>query len=605
MANEVHVRQMQSGASLWNQWIDNHQRAHGSIAVDLSGMDLQNADFRGFRFPAKVDFSNSRFSASNTLVGAVFNDVVFDGAQFPLGVSFQGVQTKNASFSGAQFFKEVSFQGAVFNEALSLKNTTFKAAARFSQARFGGAVYLDGTTFTSDVHMNAAVFDRRLLLSGVKFEGNLNFDDATFSQGLDAANFDFDFRVSFAKAKFSQHTTFEKSTFSNKVIFQGAAFAGTASFKQATFALAPEAGQVESIFQSVRFERAAEFSSAHFIRPALFIATVFNQTADFSRCEFSATASFNGSHFVDDANFGATKFNELCSFERTAFDASANFSEALFRENIRCTETKFGGTTYFENVVSSADVDFIKSTFHDRIYFDRSTFDGSADFSAVKFDGRLSSFAQAKFSRVPDLRTARFAFPPDLHGTSIAYSRCLKPIVKRLLGTAEHPQDAARYRKLKQMSADAKDHEREIAFFAAELKAKRFHETIGFFPNALNILYGSLSDYGRSVARPFAWLAASTITAMAAVGMTSSTKLDALTELQALFAVSFSNSALLLGGDKWLLRAEALDVLGYHNGKTLGLSGELLAYGQSAFSLLLFVLVGLAIRNRFRIGSNT
>jgi hypothetical protein len=69
--------------------------------------------------------------------------------------------------------------------------------------------------------------------------------------------------------------------------------------------------------------------------------------------------------------------------------------------------------------------------------------------------------------------------------------------------------------------------------------------------------------------------------------------------------LAITNIPLLVGSDKWPLRTKAFEALGYDGEKSFGLFGETLAYGQSAFSLLLLFLVGLALRNRFRIGGGS
>jgi len=71
---------------------------------------------------------------------------------------------------------------------------------------------------------------------------------------------------------------------------------------------------------------------------------------------------------------------------------------------------------------------------------------------------------------------------------------------------AKRHGDAARYRKLKAMAIASSDHEKELEFFAHELRCKRGHETKGW-ASFLNSLYELTSNYGQSIWRPAKGLA--------------------------------------------------------------------------------------------------
>ena len=66
---------------------------------------------------------------------------------------------------------------------------------------------------------------------------------------------------------------------------------------------------------------------------------------------------------------------------------------------------------------------------------------------------------------------------------------------------------AARWRALKKLAVAAHDHDREQLFFKGELRARRWatdkpwHAVFWF-----GLLYGWLSDFGRSLVRPIVWL---------------------------------------------------------------------------------------------------
>src|SRR5205085_4684823 len=162
---------------------------------------------------------------------------------------------------------------------------------------------------------------------------------------------------------------------------------------------------------------------------------------------------------------------------------------------------------------------------------------------------------------------------------------------------------APSYRRLKQFASEAKDHERELQFFSLEMRAKRFYETAGFWPLALNIGYDWLSDFGRSIGRPLSWWAGAIAVAMLiALQVAPDSATTCFSRVGAALVVAITNSALLIGADKWLLRLEAIERLCQTCQGKFGLVADSLFYLQSGLSLLFFFLIGLGLRNRFRIG---
>src|SRR5262249_30384946 len=142
-----------------------------------------------------------------------------------------------------------------------------------------------------------------------------------------------------------------------------------------------------------------------------------------------------------------------------------------------------------------------------------------------------------------------------------------------------------------------------LAFFALELRTKRLHETKGFWPIALNVAYDWFSDYGRSLWRPLMWLLGLFVISTAVIASMKAQSLTGfVSKLAPALALAFTNARLLLGSDKWELRKEGFEHLCGSCKANFGLWGDLLAYVQSSLSLLFILLIGLALRNRFRIG---
>jgi hypothetical protein len=180
-------------------------------------------------------------------------------------------------------------------------------------------------------------------------------------------------------------------------------------------------------------------------------------------------------------SFQFTVFGNMdSSFQNTLFNGLADFSNSDFGK----------GEVNFENAVFMEDVSFkeIKST----------------EF-IIRFNLRYASFHRnlilpnSKFNCVPDLRDTKITNQITLHGTQCKLHRERGP----LWGTkrATDPEDASRLRRLKEIAENNKDHERSLAFHADEMRARRWHE-LSKVASILDMIFSGLCDYGRSIFRP-------------------------------------------------------------------------------------------------------
>lgn len=357
-------------------------------------------------------------------------------------------------------------------------------------------------------------------------------------------------------------------------------------------------------FQNTIFPRTPNFTRAKFFGQTRFEGAVFPGGAQFQYSEFSINSNFDDATFTGDVSFHKAKFFEAVSFN-TTFPSNANFSDVEVHHNALFNRAIFEGAALFDLAKFFDGAFFDRAKFLGGTSFNEATFRGSAYFGEANFQGGKNDFIGAEFASVPDLRAIRFEVPLNLNGTKIPYRKTKKGgIWRRLLSCADGPEDVACYRRLKELAAGSKDHERELAFFAFELRAKRFYETTEWLAIALNVAYGLLSDYGRSILRPVAWLIGTTALSIATIAYSNWSWADGLWQRLIAFAVlAVTNATLLVGSDRWLLRAEAFKKIGFNSDqRSFSLAGESLAYAQSAFSLLMLFLIGLALRNRFRIG---
>jgi hypothetical protein len=137
-------------------------------------------------------------------------------------------------------------------------------------------------------------------------------------------------------------------------------------------------------------------------------------------------------------------------------------------------------------------------TFADAIFRQAANFDNID--SAAAF-----SLANAAFKHVPSFFGATFK------GT-LRLDNVATPRYPRLGYTAD--KDAtARFRELRRRAVEAQDHDRELEFFAQEIRTGRFHAKglpswvpkIWSWRFWFGLGFGVLSDFGRSLWRPLLW----------------------------------------------------------------------------------------------------
>ncbi len=214
-------------------------------------------------------------------------------------------------------------------------------------------------------------------------------------------------------------------------------------------------------------------------------------------------------------------------------------------------------------------------------------FFGMANFSDGDF-GSSVDLTKAKFAKVPDFRRTKLSAHFDPKGITVDFMEDKNG--ERFMGflckKAADMEDAGRLCRLKELASIAKDHKREQDFFALELKAERFHETTGV-RLFLGYAYQWLSDFGRSVARPVAGLAITWL-------------------LSGIYFACLSCSDPVAGIGKGLTTSTSLifPFLGISRASLKeGFEGfdMAMAFAESLLGVMFLFLIGLALRNRFRI----
>ncbi len=187
--------------------------------------------------------------------------------------------------------------------------------------------------------------------------------------------------------------------------------------------------------------------------------------------------------FPGEADFTETEFHSSAIFDHALFYCPAWFRAAIFHQG-----------AYFVSTTFHRDASFFTSSFKYAVNLTNGHFIGRASFTASKF---LSIFdlTGTIFERVPRFNQSQFDEAPDLDNVEF-------PILNFWRHTNQHY--ASNYRALRRIAIQGHDHELEARAFKGEIRSKRgtehkwWHAAFWF-----GILYDSLSDFGRSMMRPF------------------------------------------------------------------------------------------------------
>ncbi|MCW8914564.1 MAG: hypothetical protein OQK24_01775 [Magnetovibrio sp.] len=331
----------------------------------------------------------------------------------------------------------------------------------------------------------------------------------------------------------------------------------------------------------------------------------------FTGCTFNAIP-FKHDCFSGGVDFSSASFDgEDLAFHYIEFRGKVNFMEASFSGGVYFYRCQFEGAAYFpmchfqRGGCFFSDVEFKggianfrASHFDEPLWFSRTSFSHGADFSRITSDDSIY-LESCEFSRVPDFRYSGFKRHFPLSGMRIDYavSSDIVDFAGVRFDKAKTHEDADKFRRLKELAIQAKDHEKEQDFFAKELMAKRFYETKGL-ALVWSYLYEWFSDFGRSTWRPLSallgtwfifglcyWWSAqwSAVGPLKSVGDGMKMSASVLVPFVATARTSYAEAKLALFG------------------KTTGFLLDFFVIFEGILGLAFAFLIGLALRNRFRI----
>ncbi|UCE08133.1 MAG: pentapeptide repeat-containing protein [bacterium] len=149
MANEEHLKILNQGVDVWNQWRNDNP----NIKPDLSLLDLSRADLCGANF-IRTNLSGTNLSSAN-LWGADFNEANLIRSNLS-GTNLNGANLIRSNLSGANLIR-ANLWGANLNDANLIRSNLNEA--NLSRANLIGSnlseAYLDKSNL-SDAHLNGA-----------------------------------------------------------------------------------------------------------------------------------------------------------------------------------------------------------------------------------------------------------------------------------------------------------------------------------------------------------------------------------------------------------------------------------------------------------------
>ncbi len=439
---------VKEGKEAWNKWVESNEGAR----VDFSNVSFDsNTDFGGFEFP-----SNTRFVGAEFEGGAWFNNAKFEGDVCFTSAKFEG----DAGFRGAKFGGDAEFDGAKFGDA-----------AWFDGAKFGG-----GTGFY-----------------GAKFRGDARFEGAKFGDGARFDYVEFGSSSGFEGAKFGGDAGFEEAKFGGYARFEGAKFGGYAGFGGAQFG-----GYAR--FEGVKFGGYARFEGAK-----------FRGDAGFKEAKFGGDAGFEGAQFEGIARFERAKFGGHAGFDGAKFGGHAGFDGAQFGGHAGFDEAQFEGATVFRSAIFSTSVGFDSINLSSKFDLTYSIFRS------------VPSFQSSKNTEFIVLSNSSFSLgqPLGIVGRIVYFLTGLRAMDEDTVSKIRYLRGVASKTHAIDVERDLNILERKAQIGVEWAGLKQWpwrgfkqwcsHLLTAISGSMLMMLYGATSRYGRSIVLPFFWLAVSTI----------------------------------------------------------------------------------------------
>ncbi|WMW08118.1 pentapeptide repeat-containing protein [Pseudomonas entomophila] len=360
----------------------------------------------------------------------------------------------------------------------------------------------------------------------------------------------------------------------------------------------------EICFDGFKFGAGADFKNAIFPRHTSFERAVFGESSDFSNAAVDARSSFKHAKFSRYTKLVSIQLDDWIDFDYAEFEGNNDFSGSSFGHSVRFNGVKFGSDINFSDcffadgvcfeTIQDPTVDAVdwipygstSKTFN-KISFERSVFKG------------FVSFKNREFRDTTIFDGVTFNQPPDFFGCALHQDMSFKAVV---FPPATGKDFYIRtYRNLRLSFSQLQAPQEEHMFFQLEM-AEIAHGQKGA-RRCLFYFYEKLSRYGSSLSRPlFAYLASFILFSCIYAVLSWATHCLPTTQRCSfnMAGVEFAVlQAIPLPGLEKM--AEPLRLALIASDGFISLAATIVIVLQKSISLLLIFLVGLALRNIFRI----
>jgi hypothetical protein len=403
-------------------------------------------------------------------------------------------------------------------------------------------------------------------------------------------NFSFEYfifpnKTSFKNSIFVENKSFKNSVFFEITNFNNSCFCNFTSFQHSVF-------KNDADFSGSKFCEPIDFTKVVFYGSANFYSSKFEGYADFSRCRFMSSDDFHNAYFKDESDFSNVIFDSFSLFQGSKFEENTYFNHSSFSNDAIFWNATFIMGAFFNNTVFKDYADFgcnstknsndDDSKFRSITDFSYANFFGPADFTNRFFSDQTNFDHICFFTEAPNFAET------TLHEATTWHNVQWPP-------TPTDPGEALRmadaYAHLRRRANSIQNHEAELDFFAREMRAKR--AAVGGASGFLITLYEWSCNFGQSVSLPVFWLLG-LLTGLPpvyhlllqAAGMRGIDPVD-------LYGFSAASLGGFFGMRKEFVSAAFMERL---PDLAVFLSGC-----QSVLGAALLFLIGLALRNRFRI----
>ncbi len=435
-----------------------------------------------------------------------------------------------------------------------------------------------------------------------KFEKSISFMSCEFLKHISFENCEFQFGVNFIACEFDAY----------KIDFSEASFEGVSTnFRRSKFGLNNEEASNATkyiLFQSALFfSEKINFQDTEFNCDYQIVFSnsfFFGETVSFDRSRFGkAWTTFDNSYFdAKNTSFLSVKFEGSdVDFRNVTFERDVNFSGInVLKGNSSFQETKFKKNVSFLNVeFLGGHVSFREAKFlGEKANFQNILFGGGhADFLGSIHKGK-TRFPGAVFKYSVDFKEATFVEPPDFRRSQIdTHFTFHKMKIVPFEQIVVTDGTASKFCRLKELANRSQDHDKELEFFAYELKSKNKNQNNSFLKLAINF-YDIFSDFGRSIMMPF-------------VGMVFTFMIYANLYAQVAIASNPNATNILGNAHRYSLamltpfapssRGASKDFREFFFKLDSYVWLDILSVSETVLGIVFLFLIGLALRNRFRL----